>query len=119
MSRGLGDVYKRQVSKDSDSATIKSSYRKLAMKYHPDKNQGDKEAETKFKEISEAYEVLSNPEKKEAYDTYGHDAFSQTGGGSEGFGGGFGNFSDIFEDFFELSLGLLITLIFVRVIFHS
>ena len=89
------------VSRDSDSATIKSSYRKLAMKYHPDKNQGDQEAETKFKEISEAYEVLSNPEKKEAYDTYGHDAFSQTGGGfSEGFGGGFGNFSDIFEDFF-------------------
>ncbi len=89
------------VSRDSDSATIKSSYRKLAMKYHPDKNQGDQEAETKFKEISEAYEVLSNPEKKEAYDTYGHDAFSQTGGGfSEGFGGGFENFSDIFEDFF-------------------
>ena len=52
------------VSRDSDSATIKSSYRKLAMKYHPDKNQGDQEAETKFKEISEAYEVLSNPEKK-------------------------------------------------------
>ena len=77
------------VSRDSDSATIKSSYRRLAMKYHPDKNQGDLEAETKFKEISEAYEVLSNPEKKEAYDTYGHDAFSQTGGGfSEGFGGG-------------------------------
>ncbi len=89
------------VSKDSDPGTIKSSYRKLAMKFHPDKNPGDVEAEKKFKEISEAYEVLSNPEKKEAYDTYGHDAFNQGSGGfSEGFGSGFGNFSDIFEDFF-------------------
>ena len=88
------------VSKDSDSGTIKGSYRKLAMKYHPDKNPDDKEAEKSFKEISEAYEVLSNPEKKEAYDTYGHDAFNQNSGGfSEGFGG-FGSFSDIFEDFF-------------------
>ena len=89
------------VAKNSDAATIKSSYRKLAMKFHPDKNPGNQDAETKFKEVSEAYEVLSNPEKKEAYDTYGHDAFSQGGGGySEGFGGGFSNFSDIFEDFF-------------------
>ena len=84
----------------ADQGTIKSSYRKLAMKYHPDRNPGDKKAEETFKEISEAYEVLSNPEKKEAYDTYGHEAFSQGQGGfSEGFGG-FGNFSDIFEDFF-------------------
>ena len=67
------------VTKTTDPASIKSSYRKLAMKYHPDKNPGDKDAEKKFKEISEAYEVLSNPEKKEAYDTYGHDAFSQSG----------------------------------------
>ncbi len=89
------------VTKTTDPASIKSSYRKLAMKYHPDKNPGDKDAEKKFKEISEAYEVLSNPEKKEAYDTYGHDAFSQSGGPgfSEGFGG-FGSFSDIFDDFF-------------------
>ena len=76
----------------SDPSTIKSSYRKLAMKYHPDRNPGDKKAENKFKEISEAYEVLSNPEKKQAYDTYGHEAFSQGQGGfSEGFGG-FGSF---------------------------
>ena len=88
------------VSKDSDPSSIKSAYRKLAMEYHPDKNPGDKEAENKFKEISEAYEILSNPEKKQAYDTYGHEAFSQGGAGfSEGFSG-FGSFSDIFEDFF-------------------
>ena len=88
------------VSKEADAGSIKSAYRKLAMKYHPDRNAGDKTAEKNFKEISEAYEILSNSEKKQAYDTYGHDAFNQTGGGfSEGFGG-FGGFSDIFEDFF-------------------
>ena len=54
------------VSKDSDPSSIKSAYRKLAMEYHPDKNPGDKEAEDKFKEISEAYEILSNPEKKQS-----------------------------------------------------
>ena len=89
------------VSKDVDSGSLKSAYRKLAMKYHPDKNPGDTNAEKKFKEVSEAYEVLSNTEKREAYDAYGHDAFSQQGGGgfTDGFGG-FGSFSDIFEDFF-------------------
>ena len=91
------------VSKEVDSNSLKSAYRRLAMKYHPDKNPGDSEAEKKFKEISEAYEVLSNPEKKAAYDQYGHDAFTGPGGGqggfSEGFGSGFGSFSDIFEDF--------------------
>ena len=69
------------VSKDVDSGSLKSAYRKLAMKYHPDKNPGDTNAEKKFKEVSEAYEVLSNTEKREAYDAYGHDAFSQQGGG--------------------------------------
>ena len=88
------------VSKDVDSGSLKSAYRKLAMKYHPDKNPGDADAEKKFKEVSEAYEVLSNTEKRQAYDSYGHDAFNQQGGGfGEGFGG-FGSFSDIFEDFF-------------------
>ena len=87
------------VSKDVDSGSLKSAYRKLAMKYHPDKNPGDADAEKKFKEVSEAYEVLSNTEKRQAYDSYGHDAFNQQGGGfGEGFGG-FGSFSDIFEDF--------------------
>ena len=92
------------VGKGADNNSLKSAYRKLAMKYHPDRNPGNVSAEKKFKEISEAYEVLSNPEKKAAYDQYGHDAFSGSGGGqggfSEGFGSGFGSFSDIFEDFF-------------------
>ena len=89
------------VSKDADSSSLKSAYRKLAMKYHPDKNPGDTESEKKFKEVSEAYEILSNSEKRQAYDAYGHDAFNQSGGGgfSDGFSG-FGSFSDIFEDFF-------------------
>ena len=97
------------VSKEVDSNSLKSAYRRLAMKYHPDKNPGDSEAEKKFKEISEAYEVLSNPEKNAAYDQYGHDAFTGPGGGqggfSEGFGSGFGSFSDIFEDFFGDATG--------------
>ena len=89
------------VDRGSDSSSIKSAYRKLAMKYHPDRNPGDTEAEMKFKEASEAYEILSSNEKREAYDNYGHSAFDQQGGGA--FGGGFegfGSFSDIFEDFF-------------------
>ena len=87
------------VSKDADSNSLKSAYRKLAMQYHPDKNPGDSNAEEKFKEVSEAYEVLSNSERQ-AYDAYGHDAFSQAGGSgfSEGFGG-FGSFSDILKIF--------------------
>ena len=94
------------VSNNADPNSIKSAYRKMAMKYHPDKNPGDKDAEEKFKEASEAYNILSDQEKRQAYDTYGHEAFNQTGGGgfSEGFGG-FGNFSDIFEDFLETSEG--------------
>ncbi len=93
------------LSKSASDSEIKSSYRKLAMKYHPDRNPGDKKAEEKFKEISEAYEVLKEPQKKAAYDQYGHAAFSQGAGGSPG--GGFsgfgtGGFSDIFEDMFGM-----------------
>ena len=89
------------VDRNVDNNSLKSAYRKLAMKFHPDKNPGNEKAEKKFKEVSEAYDVLSNPEKKAAYDQYGHDAFSGGGFGEQsGFSSGFGSFSDIFEDFF-------------------
>src|SRR6056300_953347 len=83
---------------------IKSAYRRLAVKYHPDKNSGYKAAQDKFKEASEDYGILSDKNKKENYDNFGHAAFENGCGGQGGFGGfgGFGgsDFSDIFEDFF-------------------
>ena len=92
------------VTKSASPEELKSAYRKLAVKYHPDKNPGDKTAEDKFKEASEAYGVLSDKSKKENYDNFGHAAFENGGGGKGGFGGfgGFSgaDFSDIFEDFF-------------------
>jgi molecular chaperone DnaJ len=97
------------VTKKSTPEEIKKAYRSLAMKYHPDRNQGDKAAEGKFKEASEAYQVLSDPKKKSSYDQFGHSAFE--GGGSGGAGGfdfgGFesGAFSDIFDDFFGDFMG--------------
>jgi molecular chaperone DnaJ len=88
---------------------IKKAYRKLAMKYHPDQNKDDKAAEAKFKEISEAYDVLKDEQKRAAYDRFGKAAFdgSMGGGGAGGFGGGagFGAFSDIFEDMFGDMMG--------------
>ena len=77
------------VSKDADDATIKKAYRQLAKKYHPDMNPGDKEAEKKFKEASEAYAVLSDADKRRQYDQFGHAAFEGGAGGAGGFGGGF------------------------------
>ncbi len=91
------------VSKSASDAEIKKAYRKVAKKYHPDMNPGDKEAEEKFKEAAEAYEVLSDPDKKAKYDQFGHAAFEQGGGGAGGFGGfdfGGGDMGDIFGDFF-------------------
>ncbi|WP_148864182.1 molecular chaperone DnaJ [Marinobacter fonticola] len=87
------------VSRDADEKEIKRAYRKLAMKYHPDRNPDDKEAENKFKEASEAYEILADASKRSAYDQFGHAGVDGQGGGS-GFGGGGGSFSDIFGDVF-------------------
>ncbi|NBT39279.1 MAG: molecular chaperone DnaJ, partial [Alphaproteobacteria bacterium] len=73
------------VGKDADDASIKRAFRKMAMKYHPDQNPDNAEAEKKFKEINEAYEVLKDPQKRSAYDQYGHAAFEQGGPGGGGF----------------------------------
>ena len=89
------------VSRDADENVIKKSYRRLALKFHPDRNPGDKEAEERFKEAAEAYEVLRDREKRRIYDLYGHDGLRGTG--FTGFGGFediFSSFGDIFEDFF-------------------
>ena len=92
------------VEKNADDAAIKKAYRALAKKYHPDMNPGDQEAEKKFKEASEAYAVLSDPEKRKQYDQFGHAAFEGGAGGAGGFdfsGMDFGDiFGDIFGDFF-------------------
>ena len=90
------------VNKSASPEELKSAYRKLAVKYHPDKNPGDSKAEEKFKEASEAYGILSDKEKKQNYDNFGHAAFENGGGRPSGGFGGFSgaDFSDIFEDFF-------------------
>ncbi|PHS75607.1 MAG: molecular chaperone DnaJ [Rhodospirillaceae bacterium] len=92
------------VSKGADASEMKKAYRKLAMKYHPDKNPDDKTAEQKFKDLNEAYEILKDEEKRAAYDRFGHAAFEQGGpggpGGFGGGGGGGGGFADIFEEMF-------------------
>ena len=102
------DFYKiLGVARNADGATIKSSYRKLAMKYHPDRNPGDDEAEARFKAISVAYDCLKDPQKRAAYDQYGHEAFQQGmgGGGRGGPQGDFGDLSDIFETIFGSAFG--------------
>jgi len=93
------------VTRGCDEKTLKSAFRKLAMQYHPDRNPENREAEQRFKEIGEAYEILKDPQKRAAYDRYGHAAFENGGrgaGASAGFGGGF---ADIFEDIFGEMMG--------------
>lgn len=99
-----------EVSKTAGADEIKKAFRKLAMKYHPDRNPGDKEAEARFKEINEAYEVLKDDQKRAAYDRYGHQAFAGGMGGGNPFGGfefnfGGGGFSDIFSQVFSDFMG--------------
>src|ERR1700721_1022105 len=90
-----------EVTRETEVEIIKKSYRRLAIKYHPDKNPGDKTAEEKFKELSEAYEILSTPEKRAAYDQYGHAAFDPRARARSGAGGA-GGFHDPFDIFREV-----------------
>ena len=87
-----------KVNKGASDSEIKKAYRKLAIQFHPDKNPGDKFAEQKFKEAAEAYEILSNPQKRQQYDQFGHAAFS----GGQGFGGGGMSMDDIFDHFGDI-----------------
>jgi len=100
------------VGKSASPDELKSAYRKLAVKYHPDKNPGDKVAEDKFKEASEAYGILSDKEKKQNYDNFGHAAF-ENGGGRQG--GGFGGFVEqIFQIFLKIFLEILVEVVLLE-----
>src|SRR5476649_1021586 len=89
------------VAKGASADELKKAYRKLAMQFHPDKNPGDAKAELRFKELSEAYDVLRDDQKRAAYDRYGHAAFENGGAGGRGdFGFGAGGFADIFDEMF-------------------
>lgn len=91
------------IERGASDADIKSAFRKAAMKHHPDRNPGDNDCEHRFKEVNEAYEVLKDPDKRAAYDRYGHAAFEQGAGGQHGFGADFAStFADIFDDFFGM-----------------
>src|ERR1700722_17359333 len=92
------------VERTVETEEIKKSYRRLAIKYHPDKNPGDKTAEDKFKELGEAYEILSNADKRAAYDRFGHQAFTHGGGGFGGAGGMHDPF-DVFREVFGAGRG--------------
>jgi molecular chaperone DnaJ len=95
------------VERSADEGELKSAFRKLAMKWHPDRNPADKNCEARFKEINEAYEILKDPDKRAAYDRFGHAAFEHGGpGGPAGFGADFGSaFSDLFEGIFGMGAG--------------
>src|SRR5262249_49712029 len=94
------------VTKTVDEKELKVSFRKLAMQFHPDRNNGDAASEVKFKEISEAYEILKDPQRRAAYDRFGHAAFENGGPGGRGFNGDFASsMSDIFDDIFGDFMG--------------
>src|ERR1700709_1406128 len=95
------------VAKTATPDDLKKAYRKLAMQFHPDRNPGDKQAEAKFKEINEAYDVLKDDQKRAAYDRFGHAAFEGGMGaaGARGGFGDFGSFGDVFEDIFGQMMG--------------
>src|SRR5947208_15102660 len=95
------------IDRSASADDIKKAYRKMAVKYHPDKNPGDKQAEENFKEIGEAYEALADPQKRAAYDQYGHAAFDRTRGfgGARGGGGGFHDPFEIFREVFSGGAG--------------
>src|SRR5438270_1030090 len=93
-----------EVDRNADESKLKAAFRKLAMKWHPDRNPGDKSSETRFKEINEAYEVLKDSEKRAAYDRFGHAAFEH-GAGPGGFGDVASTFADIFDDLFGMGGG--------------
>ena len=106
MSEEKRDYYEvLNIDKNASADDIKKAYRKLALKYHPDRNKGDKEAEEKFKEANEAYEVLSDDEKRRNYDQFGHAGVDGQGFGGFGGGAGFGGFEDIFSDIFGGGFG--------------
>ncbi len=109
MSSSTIDFYQLlEVTRDADGDTIKRAYRKLAMQYHPDRNPGDADCEARFKSISVAYDCLKDPQKRAAYDRFGHEAFTQGHGGGGGGGGqhaDFGDLGDIFETIFGSAFG--------------
>src|SRR5437764_1776844 len=101
MSVAKRDYYEvLSVSRQCDDATLKSAYRKLALQHHPDRNPNNREAEEKFKEAAEAYAVLSDPQKRAAYDRFGHQAVSGNGGFGGFEEGTFADFGDLFGDLF-------------------
>lgn len=102
----MGDYYQTLgVDRNASAADIKAAYRKLAMKYHPDRNQGDKDAEHRFKEVQQAYQVLGNPEQRQTYDQFGEAGVSGNGRQAGGFGGGAGGFGINIDDIFGDAFG--------------